>query len=137
MQVQTTSPSLTMHVQSYYIADYEVLACEALRLVLLSQMGRPLYYLPLSPAEFQLFVQLMEDHHIGKETNKRQALERHVSRLKRKLPASWRIHYQRRSGYHLQVEMQAKRPHRQEVTRPWHHAPSALEQNRSAPALCR
>jgi hypothetical protein len=135
MQVQTTSPSLTMHVQSYHIADYEILACEALRLVLLLQENRPLYYLPLSPAEFQLFVQLIENQHIGKEME-RQALERHVSRLKRKLPAAWRIHYQRRSGYHLQIASPVSLSQRQEVTRPW-HVPSAQEQHRSAPSRCR
>jgi hypothetical protein len=126
-----------MHVQSYHIADYEVLACEALRLVLLFRENRPLYYLPLSPAEFQLFAQLIEDQHVGRKMSERQALERHISRLKRKLPAAWRIHYQRRSGYHLQITSPVSVPHRQEVTRPWHHVLSAQEQHWSAPSRCR
>ena len=121
MKLQSTDPSIPLSFTQIFDGRYEILALESNRLVFVyDHTTTMIYYLALRPSEYFILLRLVQEP-IGEivpfasllpaSSRKKVSLvapsypglQRHMNRLRKKLPPVWKIDCKPAVGYRLQV----------------------------------
>lgn len=120
MKLLSADPSFTPSLTHIFSGSYEIFALESIRLVFVyDHTTTMMYYLALRPSEYTILLRLVRapvgeiipfEELLPAHSRKKIALaapypglQRHMNRLRKKLPPIWRVVCTPGAGYQLQV----------------------------------
>jgi DNA-binding response OmpR family regulator len=129
MKLQSTDPSFSSAFTQVFYGPYEVLALESIRLVFVyDHTTTMIYYLALRPSEYSILLRLVQSPAgevvpfqalLPASSRKKVSLaapypglQRHMNRLRNKLPPVWKIDCKPAVGYQLQEVAPPQAPQR-------------------------
>ncbi|WP_220207244.1 helix-turn-helix domain-containing protein [Reticulibacter mediterranei] len=127
MKLQSTDPSFSSSFTQIFYGRYEILALESIHLAFVyDHTTTMIYYLALTPSEYTILLRLVQEPAgeivpfealLPASSRKKVSLvapypglQRHMNRLRKKLPPVWRLVCKPGAGYRLQMVAPLKEP---------------------------